>query len=621
MKRYIFTLLAASTFYLSVFSQKPPMKFGKIDRSDLEMQYYELDSSASAVILCDYGHFNGNTLEFTRLLRIKILKKEGLSWADKVFPTVSKSNIRGMTYNLDNDEIVEEKLKPPSIYEEKVSDDYYRMRVAMPNVKVGSVFDIEFSHFFIPAEWDFQNTIPVKWSELVLEPTPYLSFKKNFFGYEGLYISEDNRWIGKDMPALKEEPYVNSIYNYITKFEFDILDIHAPGLFFQSFTTSWDAVAKFLKDNSQFGAVISNSMYLNSIAQEIKEDYTTDQERLKAAYEHIKSVKWNENEALYASSSSLGYVYKKQIGNSSDINIMLMQLLKIIGFETYPVIMSTRSNGILSPISPSLQKLNYMIVYANVNEKPYLLDATEELLPYYLLPKRCLNWQGRLIKEDNTMWIELNTPGQEKESMEYDLTLQEDMSLKGTLRCERFEYAAFDFRKKYKEFNSHNEFLEDMVKSMPGTTIINSRLEKLDSIYFPVVENYEVVIKNQIDVIDNEVYLRPMLCHQIKENPFKIEERKYPVDFAYPIDRTILLKILIPNKYEVLNKPAPTSIKLPENSGSFLYSITNFGNAIQIVCKFSIKKSLFLPDEYVILKEFYNQIIKKHSEPIIFTKI
>jgi hypothetical protein len=89
MKRNVFMLLAVSAFCMSAFSQKPPIKFGKVDKSDLEMQYYELDSSASAVILCDYGRFNGNTLEFTRLLRIKILKKEGLSWADGIFPTMS----------------------------------------------------------------------------------------------------------------------------------------------------------------------------------------------------------------------------------------------------------------------------------------------------------------------------------------------------------------------------------------------------------------------------------------------------------------------------------------------------------------------------------------------------
>lgn len=616
MKKSFIILLGLFAVWLSVFTQKPPIKFGKIEKADLEMQYYERDSSAPAVILCDYGRFNGNTLRFTRLLRIKILKKEGLNWADKIFPTSSKSNIRGVTYNLENGEVIEEKLKPSSIFEERVTEHYYRMRVAMPDVKVGSVFDIEFNHFFIPVEWDFQNTIPVKWSELILEPTPHLTFQKKFYGYERLFITEDIRWVGKDMPAMKEEPFVNSIYNYITKFEFDILTVAT-----RPFTTTWNAVATYLDDNSRFGDALSGAMFLSGIAKEIKEKYTNDEDMLKAAFEHVKMVKWNEDEDLFISSPNLSYAYRKQIGNSADINIILIQLLKKLGFETYPVIMSTRSNGILSPISPSLQKLNYVIAYTKINEKPYLLDATEELIPYYLLPKRCLNWQGRLLKDDCNNWIELTSPGKEKDLMMYDLNLLENMTLQGTLSCKKIDYAALDFRKHYKEFNSYEEFLEDYTKDKPGISILDSRIEKLDSIYFPVVENYDITIHDQLNVLDDEIYFIPMLYQQIKENPFKIEERKYPVDFAYPFDRTLIIKISFSDHYKISSLPDPISIRLPDNSGRFVYSVTGLNNLIQVTCKFSIEKSLFLPNEYMLLKEFYNQIIMKHSEPIILNKI
>lgn len=609
-------LIIASAFHLSLLSQKPPIKFGKIDRSDLEMQYYEPDSSALAVILCDYGRFNGHTLKFTRLLRIKILKKEGLAWADKIFPTNSKSEIRGTTYNLENGEIIKDKLKPSSIFEERVTDDYYRMRVAMPNVKVGSVFDLEFNHFLIPIEWHFQSIIPVKWSELILEPTSYVEFQKKFFGYEQLYITENMRWVGKDMPAIKEEPYVNSIYNYIAKFEFDILSVVT-----RPFTTSWNAVATYLDQNSRFGDAMSGAMFLNGIAKEIKERYATDEDKLKAAFEHVKMVKWNENENLFISSPNLSYPYRKQIGNSADINIILIQLLDKLGFEVYPVIMSTRSNGILSPVSPSLQKLNYVIAYTKINDKPYLLDATEELLPYHLLPKRCLNWQGRLLKKDYNTWIELTTPGKEKEIMEYDLNLLEDMTLSGTLRCKRFDYAALDFRKHYKGFNSREAFLEDYTKDKPGLSVSESGFEKLDSIYLPVFENYDITIHNQLNVLDDEIYISPMLYQQMKENPFKIEERKYPIDFAYPFDKTFINKISIPDNYKISSMPDPVCVRLPDNSGRFIYSVASFNNLVQVTCKFAIEKPMFLPDEYQILKEFYNQIIKKHSEPIVLKKI
>jgi len=46
------------------------------------MDSYERDSSAEALILSDIGEFNGQTLKFSRHIRIKILKKSGLEWGN-----------------------------------------------------------------------------------------------------------------------------------------------------------------------------------------------------------------------------------------------------------------------------------------------------------------------------------------------------------------------------------------------------------------------------------------------------------------------------------------------------------------------------------------------------------
>jgi hypothetical protein len=111
MKRFKFILLTVFFILnLEVFSQKEPIKFGKPELSDLEMTVYPPDSSASAVILCNYGYFDGDDYMFTRVIRIKILKPEGLIWADHTFPTSERSMITGYTYNLDeNGGIVKDK--------------------------------------------------------------------------------------------------------------------------------------------------------------------------------------------------------------------------------------------------------------------------------------------------------------------------------------------------------------------------------------------------------------------------------------------------------------------------------------------------------------------------------
>jgi hypothetical protein len=99
-----------------------------------------------------------------------------------------------------------------------------------------------------------------------------------------------------------------------------------------------------------------------------------------------------------------------------------------------------------------------------------------------------------------------------------------------------------------------------------------------------------------------------------------LDNRKYPVDFGYNIEKTVTTTIEIPDKYEVSELPAPVSIKLQDNEASLNYFVERSENKITVKSIFSINKTMFLPSEYKKLKEFYNQVIKKHAEPIILKK-
>jgi len=462
-------------FFFSMFfsvcasPQPAPVRYGKIEIDDLKMQKCDIDTSAAAIILCDYGKFSANTLEFTRILRIKILKKEGLDWANKTFPGSEKTAVKGITFNLENDVIVETKLKNESIFLERVTDDYYRLRIAMPNVKVGSVFDISFTFSGIPSAWYFQHNIPVKWSELVIEKSPYIDFRRNFFGFENLFINTDGRWVGKDVPAFKEEAYTNSIENYITKFEFDLLSIQYQD-YYKAYTTTWEAVANLLNTSDYFGATIKGNLFLNSIANDIEKKYTTDLTKLRAAFDTLKEVKWNEDLSLFSTYPSLITSFNKKIGNSADINLMLVSLLNKLNITSYPVIMSSRDNGLLG-YYPSLEKLNYVIVYAKIGEQTYFLDATEELLPFYILPIRALNLQGRVVQESNSFSVEIIPEAKDKQLAIYDLNLNTDLNLTGTAEFTHYDYNAFDFRTHYKSFNNQEEYLENRENNYSGLRI------------------------------------------------------------------------------------------------------------------------------------------------------
>src|SRR5690349_17369419 len=91
MKALICGLFMALVSFTAV-AQKSPVKFGNIPMEDMKMTVYDKDSSAAAVMLVDYGeaYIQVNTvsatMNFERHVRIKVLKKEGLEYADVEVP-------------------------------------------------------------------------------------------------------------------------------------------------------------------------------------------------------------------------------------------------------------------------------------------------------------------------------------------------------------------------------------------------------------------------------------------------------------------------------------------------------------------------------------------------------
>jgi len=617
MKRSLPLLVIIISLFFHGYSQKAPIKFGKIDKKYLEMTVCDIDSTAPAVILCDYGYFNGNTFKFTRLLRIKILTKEGYEWANRTFSTYSKSNIRGITYNLEDGEIVKEKLKRSSIFSDHVYDNYYRMRIAMPNVKVGSVVDIEFTYSWLPSDWYFQQMIPVLRSELVIESSTYVTFRKNFFGYVPLSEASANRWVAVNVPAFKKESFMNSYENYISKFEIEIMKVSFPGLYL-NFSADWDGVCRSLKEMGKFGVPLNaGNSFINGMAKVIKKKNTTDKEKVIAAMDTLHSIKWNGDEWLYTSERELKFQYDKGVGNSTDINIGLIVLLKKLGFEVYPVALSTRSNGLLSEIKPSLDKLNYVVAYAKVDGEFVLLDATEELLPYYLLPVRCLNQRGRIIDKDTSVWVDMNSKNKHKKVAMYNLTLEDDMTLTGSIDYARYDYAAYYWRKNFEEATDEDEYIDNLTQTMDGLTIEEATFSNVYDIYQPVKESYDVTIENIAIQMDSLIYLPLMVFESIEDNLFNSKTREYPIDFAYLRERSGVINITLPPNVEVVEIPKPLMLSMPGKSLDYVYSLAQMGNKLILNYRLRVNKPIVSMLEYNELRTFYEYIIEKEAEPVI----
>ena len=128
----------------TLFAQKPPIKFGEVPIEDLKLQVYPNDSAAVAVVLADFGQttmeydqVEGFYLLFDRITRIKILKKEGLEYANFTIPLYHSgttdeklSGLKAVTYNLENGKTVETKFKNDALIKEQYDANLNFVKVA-----------------------------------------------------------------------------------------------------------------------------------------------------------------------------------------------------------------------------------------------------------------------------------------------------------------------------------------------------------------------------------------------------------------------------------------------------------------------------------------------------------
>mgnify|MGYP006932670926 CR=1 FL=1 len=200
------------------------------------------------------------------------------------------------------------------------------------------------------------------------------------------------------------------------------------------------------------------------------------------------------------------------------------------------------------------------------------------------------------------------------------LTMTPDGTLEGVVKKTKSGYSAIKFRKEYSSADKEEAFLGDIQNEQEGLSIESHSFENIDDNYKSIKEEYQVTIDDKTEVAGDLIYLNPMLYNARTDNPFKMEERQYPVDYAIPIESTYMFQFTIPEGYSVESMPEGSSIGLPEKATLFSYSAKQMGDKITVISRVKITKTLFSANEYEALKEFYNLIIKKHTEQIVLKK-
>ncbi len=397
-------------FFVSIqnsFTKETKPKFGKISMEEMQMTSYQEDTAADAVILFQTGETevqfsenNGFQLVHEFYRRVKIFNKNAFDYfGNYILPLYhsidgrSKEelyDLKAVTYNLENGSIVKTEIKKDAIVLENVSPILDVKKFSIPNLKEGSIVEIKYKitsdYLYHLQEWYFQYPYPVAYNEYVVKIPEYFQYRSIPFGYEPVsyeltkengsisfvnqrdkkYTTIDfftyvHKWTAKNMPAFKNEPYITSIDNYRNRVEFDLESVYFPWSVREDYSRTWESINKMLMNDEDFGMRLKSTGFLKTYLDMIIKPEYNDEQKIAAIHEYIrKNIKWNQLNR-YHSSKGFKKVLEEKTGNSADINLLLVAMLREAGFDANPVVISTRNNGFIHPYIPSTARFNYVI--------------------------------------------------------------------------------------------------------------------------------------------------------------------------------------------------------------------------------------------------------------------
>lgn len=647
MKKILFLLILINS---TIYCQKnKSSKMGQTTIDELKMNLYEKDSTASAVVLYEHANIyldpdNNYDTRTDYYFRIKILNKRSFNLANisiDIFKKNKAINIKATTYNLsENETIIKNKLSKKNIYTTVENDTWSSKKFTLPNIKVGSVLEYSYSiltPYLGIDDWKFQSDIPKIKSEFDAAILGNYKYNVRIIGF--LKLDKDNPSIKKNciqingaqggcviysfgmnnIPAFKEEDFMLSKKNYVSRLTFDLKSSTDPRGRITNYTKSWKDADKKLKSIFFNNQTSKKSFFKSKLPDSIIKN-KDDLQKAKNIYNFIKNhFTWNER---YWNSNDVKVkkAFNNKIGSAGEINLALYNSLKAADLNVDLVILSTRNHGLPTKLIPVIFDFNYVIVLFNDKDKKYFLDATNKYLPFGQLPLRTLNGQARVMdfsKESN--WVTLKNDVKTSKTIRANLVLSQEGIFSGYIKIKREGFEALNTREKINSI-SENSYLEEYEDKNSNLEIVDYNVLNRNIIDKPLHEKFKInLISN--NELSNKFRINPFFIDRYNVNPFKLDERNYPVDFGYSRRNAFYLSIKIPENYKITQTPKNIAISLPNNGGIFTYKTTQKGNTVNFYVRFNTLKKIYPSDEYFALKEFFNQIIKAEKSYIIIEKV
>lgn len=320
-----------------------------------------------------------------------------------------------------------------------------------------------------------------------------------------------------------------------------------------------------------------------------------------------------------------------RLGDCKDLSSLFVTLARMSGINAQMVLVDTRDNGQKGVILPGVE-FNHCIVRADLDNKSYYIELTDNYLPFASLPNN-LNGavaleipygNNKSVEKPELKWLQPDTRSKDviKRVMEIKPV---DSDLEITVKTTkygnpssgtRYTYGNLDNEKQLKEIEK--TVADGYKNNVKMTSVKFNALDKLnDSVDY--VYNYRV--KNEISEIGSMKTFRMVYPDIVASlNNFSADTRTYPVQYWYyeDVDRyEATVNITVPATSKFVELPTSENFTFKDMKYSIQYTL-KAPNKLTIIRKFSSNRQNISPADYADFKAFFEKIVKAEQKFIAY---
>lgn len=658
----ITTLLLCLVFFDAAAAEKN--RFLKDDPESIKQyvlqKQWDIAPKANALVLFERAVYSiskdAGGFYVTRSVHclIKILNKDGVAAADVDVPVrfsqshaVAFKKVKGTTYNVEDGKLVSQQLSTDQIKKDVVVNGVMSEKFSLPSVKEGSVIDYSYqieedmSTFF---SWDFQEAIPKVYSEVVVMYPRILNVggitqsiytfdkfddTKNRvadslvpLAYSGSVeaLERDDvamHWVRRNIPAYEQEPFVYNVYNYTERIDIQVSGIYT-GVGNGNIYGTWDKATEYLYKNEEcFRSLSKREGFLRDDVARLTKGQPDELSKVKAIYAFVRDGFQCTGYIGLWSANLLDKVYERRSGSITELNILLVKMLRMADLEANAVLLSTRSHLRLVAQYPLLTRLNYCICQVKLADSTYYLDASSKNMPFGVLPADCYNGYSRVINNDNGEAVNLDPSLLLEKTIVAIHTTNDELNNYQLNQSLSFGWGeSIAYRSKWRKDSTEvKKFVLQCVKKMPiESSLIDYNIKNLDEADKPLVVSIDMKAKFS----GSHIMISPCMVRRFNENPFKADTRYYPVEMPSATASSFVLYLKIPKEYKISSCPESVVYRIDDrNEYRYVIDKNTEQNTIQLRTDLLLKDARFDENKYDQLKTFFDSMIECQRQMLV----